>query len=222
MTTIAASDKMCANAGVDPASVQRWEHFVPRPRTDDAHEIHRLVMSGFPPGLPSPARQHAGVLWSALPGTDLLIVRSRIRPTAGAWNGADGGLVPFPLSADNVYRFTASINPTMRRSSPKTAEGAGGDRGGPIKRKHGRLETCAPAQWLCSHGEKGGFDVSRTGLTELSSRVMRGAGKNITVLISAMTGLLVATDLTKLATAWGDGIGRGKAYGAGLLILEPA
>jgi CRISPR system Cascade subunit CasE len=44
---------------------------------------------------------------------------------------------------------------------------------------------------------------------------------HVTVAATLFEGVLKVTDVTKFATTLKDGIGRGKAYGCGLLSLAP-
>jgi len=211
------------------ASRTRWESTIERPGTDDVDAIHRLVMSGFPSDLPQPARHSAGVLWAKLPGSDRLVVSSLIPPVPDAWShhadgafgGAQGGspggsqstLVSFPTSTDEVYRFTATINPTRQQSN---------------RGRRNELMPCNPVRWLVARSERLGCEMRPSRITVLDERTCvdtrERAGQRMTITIrtAVVTGLVVATDVDRLAEAWANGIGRERAYGAGLIFLEAA
>lgn len=200
-----------------PSLPQRWESTIERPRTDDVDTIHRLVMSGFPRDLPQPARRSAGVLWAMLPGTDRLVISSLIPPVADAWSHRPGGsqstLVSFPASPDGVYRCTVTINPTRQQAN---------------RGRCNELVPCDPVRWLVARSDRLGCDMRPSRLTVLDERTCVGtrerAGQRttITVRTAVVTGLVVATDVGRLGEAWANGVGRERAYGAGLIFLEAA
>ena len=203
-----------------------WEYVVHDKPSDDVVELHKFVMKAFPQSQSDEARSNFGVLWATLPGSSSLVVRSKERPNVQAWNNidgnmdkpeaVDGGQVSFPDGSVHEYLFTAAINPTKRkllRNKPDRRSKA-----------RGKLIVVDPIEWLIAQGTSRGFSVHPTEVVELSSVTYPLPGKDdkAKLRISTLSGVFRVTDIDKLRHAWADGIGRGKAYGTGMLVLEPA
>jgi CRISPR system Cascade subunit CasE len=80
------------------------------------------------------------------------------------------------------------------------------------------------ASWLERHGKRGGFEVETCipGPT-MNRRIVRRVRKRerpITLHEVELTGVLRVTDATAFAESCAHGIGRGKAFGFGLLMVR--
>lgn len=117
------------------------------------------------------------------------------------------------INADSLWYFRLTANPTY--SKPNS---------------NGRGNVCAhttPAhqmRWLISQGEKHGFEVDENASQVSSSRwnqFYKGSdgGKKVTLLSVTYDGILKVTDPVMFKEALLGGIGRGKAYGMGLMTL---
>ncbi|GAB1819614.1 type I-E CRISPR-associated protein Cas6/Cse3/CasE [Herbidospora sp. RD11066] len=224
---------------IDPTS----RHF--RRDYADIHEMHRTVMSAFPDVEGDvPARQAHGVLWR-LEQNDQgfrLYVQSRTQPS---WSSLPNYYLTEPhqvrdiatvfdaITGGNKFAFRLVANPTraVKRDEKQQLERAqAGKRDQP---RHVVLH--APQQqveWLIRQGERCGFVVPagrngrpdlapypafRTqGQSQVESRINR-----IVIDQVRYDGHLIVTDSVQFAKALGEGIGRAKAYGCGLISLAP-
>lgn len=110
------------------------------------------------------------------------------------------------------WHFRIRANPTHQVSQP-------GKRG----RLYPHLTLDAQKEWLLQHIDKWGISVTETGFDVMENRWMqfRKHGKNKPVQILAVTyeGVLRIKNADALRTYLETGIGRGKAYGCGLMTL---
>lgn len=188
-----------------------WEYTIAALDTTDVCRLHKYVMGGFDRELPNPARHSGQILWTLLPGMDELLVRSGVRANPGAWDDAVGDEVQFPVTDSERYRFTAVVNPVKRRIVRIADE------------RTGKIDVpCDAFEWLAGKEGCCGFAVEKPDVRILDERLVRGndGQKNVTFRLATVTGVLSVKDSNKLITTWMTGIGRGKAYGAGLLHLE--
>lgn len=113
------------------------------------------------------------------------------------------------------WQFRLACNPT--RSAPAQADG-----------RRGRVEAIAiiPLQrkWLEEQGRKHGFCVEEGAFDVRSSewrkfKKGRENGREVTLLQTTFEGMLTVTDREAFLKALCGGIGRGKAYGMGLMTV---
>lgn len=76
-------------------------------------------------------------------------------------------------------------------------------------------------EWLMKQAKKNGFLVDPNQFDVIRSqwRVFRNKGKTLTMLCAVFEGVLTVTDQEQFTKALENGIGRGKAYGMGLLTI---
>lgn len=208
----------------------------------DIRQMHRTVMSGYP-DLPddSPARQSYGVLWR-------LDLRSRgfvqYVQSVGKpdWSRLPGDYLSEPAQIRSLqplldlihpgrrFAFRLVANPvrTIARSSDRPLAESG-------KRTRGIKVALRDPQeqleWLLPQGERHGFvipavasgrpDAAPSPCLTLTSRRRPGDRGAITIEPVRFEGHLVVTDAAMFTDALRTGIGRGKAYGCGLISLAP-
>ncbi len=87
-------------------------------------------------------------------------------------------------------------------------------------------ETCW--QWLCeaaegefSRGAKAGFRVARESLRADGYQQHNAVAKGVRFSTVDLSGLLEVTDNDAFCRTLGSGIGRGRAFGCGLLLVQP-
>lgn len=119
------------------------------------------------------------------------------------------------IQAGGVWQFRLTANPT--KSAAPAATGARGK-----VRAHATVEY--QCQWLAQRAEKHGFSLDPNAFTVTSShwlRFYKGAERERPVSLLAVTyeGLLTVTDAALFRRTLTEGIGRGKAYGLGLLTV---
>jgi len=207
----------------------------------DCGEMHRTVMSAFPPGS-GPARAQFGVLyrvdvktdgtvtlyvqsrerpdWSHLP-PDYLLDQPACRPLASIYAG---------LTAGSVLRFRLRANPTRKIDTRSDASG----------RRHGRrVEFRKEPEctgWLQRKAQAGGFELLSVRLnpavpdvtarpegsfTRLTGSRQDDAAHPLTFAAVLFEGHLRVTDAERFLATLEKGIGPGKAYGLGLLSVAP-
>lgn len=123
------------------------------------------------------------------------------------------------------FRFRLVANPTFSKSPGKDAVGS---------KTRGRVIGCSTpeyqAEWLCRRAESHGFSVmytdeneTRCSFTITKSRRLsfdKGSdGRNVKLLSVTYEGELTVTDVEKFKALLCDGIGRGKAYGQGMMTV---
>ena len=163
-------------------------------RLDSLHDIdYLLLLSGEAPNLRELGRQIGcrGAIGEIKDYTPLL---RRIAP-------------------GTVWRFRLTANPT------ESIPSRDGSRG----RVRAVTVVARQREWLArqgaSHGfavADGAFDVTRTEWLRF-----RKPGHAISLLCTTFEGILTVTDAAQFLQALTEGIGRGKAYGMGLLTVIP-
>ena len=180
--------------------------------------------SGF-----SPDRERK--LWrvDTLRGKTYLLLLSRERPnlseaarqfgTGARWETKNYSPFLGGIRSGEILRFRLTANPTVSRSSPKGADGekARGTVYAHITTEHQR-------QWLLQKSERHGFRLAEDDFDVTESRwrtFRKGAERNrrVTLLSVTYDGTLEVTDADAFREALSNGIGRGKAYGMGLLTV---
>lgn len=203
-------------------------------RAMDAH--HRLIWSAFA-GDPAASRDF---LWRA-EGDGVFFTLSS-RPPADSPFFARCEVKEFApaLAAGDRLEFILRANATRTR---KTAELS---TGGKEKRKHddvvmnaihavpkdGRAEVrmqaaqTAGAEWLAGQGERGGFGVDKVDVADYSVVALpeyRGPrARQPQFGVIEMTGTIKVTDPVVLLTKLGQGFGRAKSFGHGLMMIRRA
>lgn len=194
--------------------------------------MHAAVRAAFPPDL---AKNTGRILWrvdSEARRHTLYIVAperpdlSHLVEQAG-WSTRPGDIVDYTRMLDSVragaeFRFRFTGNPVHRTATE------GGKRG----QLHPHVTPAQQVAWLTSKGESNGFALRSTGSDDTVSstivsrredaRFARGHGSarsTVTLRIAQFDGSLTVTDALAMRHALTHGIGRGKAYGCGLMTL---
>ncbi len=203
----------------------------------DAESLHRSVMSAFPTSDRNDARRAHGVLHrvdTSRDGDLALLVQSETTPE---WSLLPSGYLRAPVESKRIdsaleriaqgqrlgYRIRA--NPT--RSIPAPPRGADGKR--PRGRRIPISSETEQIRWLARTGLRCGFElpIGTDGEPLVASMrepkiTGRRAGSVIELTCCTFDGVLRVTDPVKLRLAVREGIGRGRAYGCGLLSLRPS
>ncbi|MBQ1082191.1 type I-E CRISPR-associated protein Cas6/Cse3/CasE [Nocardiopsis sp. B62] len=210
----------------------------------DVHDMHRTLMARFPEAPDGvPAREHQDLLWRLEgQGRELVMyVQSRDHPNWGSL--PEGylsgralvrslGPVLSAVTDKAEFSFRLTANPTRSVSPPYSGQ----------KRPRGvRRPIHDPelqVQWLVRQGERHGFALLDSSADapdvvalprppavgyKKAPENSRGPDRlKITVASVTFDGRLRVTDPEAFRAALGNGIGRAKAYGCGLLSLAPA
>lgn len=190
----------------------------------DADRLHKLVMSGFPKASGTSPRAEMGVLFRlcrppADPGFALL-VQSTAPPM---WPALPAGFAAGPsvnvrdqldaVRAADVLAFRLDASPS------KSHRGELLPTGRLTRGKRFPLRTTADrAEWMRHQAEANGCEIVSLNVRPRTLCLASQAGPVAT--ITTFTGTLLVQDAAKLREACTHGIGPGKSYGAGLLVLE--
>lgn len=201
--------------------------------TGSPQALHAAILTGVPAPTAAPGR----VLWRLDTSADTaaLYILTPTEPEFTALAGQAGadGWESRPynrfldsLAAGQTWQFRLTANPTRCGRHPTK------NRTQPF----GHLTVTQQDQWLADRAPKIGIQLSTPNhLPEPSYTVIarnrmafrrkdpNNSGQYATVTLSTATyqGSLHITDPTALCAALTNGIGRGKAYGCGLLTLAP-
>lgn len=210
----------------------------------DPQVMHRTVMSGFygwvEPGNPDP-RAQMGILhtWTLDLRTDrlVIVVQSRVQPN---WSSIpskalveDVTVLPvdMPVRQGDTFSFRTVVNPTRDRKAWKDT---------PQNRQliRQRLADTTPKyvrEWFAERLQPEGADpVGRSGIRRIgatgdtSSMAVRILPKLVfsdkrrggKIGRAEIRGILTVTDPETFTHALAHGIGRGRAYGTGLLLVR--
>ena len=119
------------------------------------------------------------------------------------------------IAAGSVWRFRLTANPTI--SKKQNSEGKRGT-------VTAHCSTKYQKQWLLDRAEKNGFALEEDSFTVTQTHWMRfrkgtEGGRPVTLLSVTYEGLLKVTEPDLFRNALTGGMGRGKAYGQGLLTV---
>lgn len=117
------------------------------------------------------------------------------------------------INTGDLYRFRLTANPT--RSVPNKE-----------KEKRGKVLACITTEhqknWLIDRSAKNGFSVTDDSFDVVQSRWLRffkKESRTVSLLSVTYEGVLEVTDADLFRTALTNGMGRGKAYGMGMLTV---
>lgn len=198
---------------------------------DDTHTLHRAVMGMFDAyhkdesGVTTNRANGTGVpLWRLDAGRDSisLFVVSGDKPHTSDLAkriGWDDGTDAAVMVADydgflggiregDTYAFMSTLNMTSRGRDGKSIVA---------------VSPNSKMVWLSNAAQRNGFKVN--GIPDVSTIVdsfEKPDGKAVTLDKSTVTGVLTVTDADSVRLALSAGIGRGRAYGCGLITLAAA
>ena len=226
-----------------PRNDPRWRHL-------DAYQAHQLVWTAFPgvPREPGARPFLFDLSRRSTPGGDVysLLVQSTVAPDWRALgDGADVQTKTFAADAAAVgarLAFSLRANPTVFRHG--FADGKGrrvgvginpemtfAQRGRPGEHPTSPADVAAwreveLAAWLRRQGERGGFAVEAVAAGPVvERRIVRPrdrGGAPMTLHEVEFAGVLSVTDAAAFAATRSAGVGRGRSFGFGLLMLRPA
>ncbi len=211
----------------------------------DCHLLHTILMRAFPtlPGEPNP-RAAVGLLYRVEPPRE-----ARVRILAQSVTEPDWSRLP-PWCAEDetkpvvaLYdRIAAGQTLTFRlRANPTKSTGDRPEGGGHLANVHREALTDPVKQieWLVRAGGRGGFEpisvriarratdgavidtVDVPDVRIVPEPAVRGNGRR-TLGSVRFEGRLIVRDADQFRRTLADGVGRGKAYGFGLLSIAPA
>lgn len=189
-------------------------------RITDPYSLHRVVYSLYEDQRDDAGKaesQSSGILYADqggdFNGRKILLLANR--PPASAVDGRYGAVrsraIPDDFLEYDRYRFKVIINPTRRDNASRKLV--------PIKGRD------AIAQWFLEKSVKSwGFDAASLYLQVDRMQVLQFKDKSqrlVTLAQAHIQGHLRVTDRDKFRFAFSNGLGRGRAFGCGLLQIVP-
>ena len=118
------------------------------------------------------------------------------------------------IEAGSVWQFRLTANPTV--SKPREGEARG--------KVLGHITETYQKQWLLSRADSHGFSLHEEQFRGVECRWLRfrkgtDGGRPVSLLSVSYEGLLTVTDSELFRKTLCEGLGRGKAYGLGLLTV---
>ncbi len=221
-----------------PRRHRRWRHL-------DPYQAHQLAWQAFP-GVPRGERPFLFSLDERGPHHSLLVQSTR--PPDWAFLDGDADVQtkafdPHQIPAGEPLRFFLRANPTVDRrgfGDGKTRRVAVGTNPDLAFRQMGRPEDAprTPAAraewrerelrtWMQRQGERGGFDVTTCAPGPIVGRRVqrteggRPKGRPMKFHEVEFTGTLEVRDPEAFVRSYSEGVGRGRAFGYGLLMVRP-
>jgi len=189
-------------------------------RITDPYSLHRVVYSLFPDirsELDKQTSETSGIQFADLGGDfhgrDVLLLSNRepMEKVDGQYGEIRTQPLPNHFLSHHRYRFKLIVNPTRRNNSTKKLV--------PIRQ---RDEIAA---WFVKRAQANwGFIVEQTQLQIDRVEVLRFQDKsqrNVTLAQAHLQGTLQVISPDLFAASFARGIGRGRAFGCGLLQIVP-
>jgi len=161
---------------------------------------HRSVMAAFPEAISTTPRRDWDVLFRV--DRDVTLVQSNIRPEWERLFERGVEVKRFTVPRPDVgteWAFRVTVNPIKRR--PKT-------------------EVIPASEWLATRQERLGAEFRGNRFVTCPVRE-QSHGNRVCLHLVTVTGTLTVTDPDLFHLSLLHGIGRGKAFGAGLLSIAP-
>ena len=176
---------------------------------NDSYAWHKALWKAFP------ETERRNFLFRVEPHSSgfLVYLLSENKPENQSWGYWESKAVDDTFLSHSHYRFQLCANPTVKRR----IEG----------RKNGtRTAICDSEElksWLMRKAEQGGFAVEKETLriSPAINQPFRKSGKNGNHKRVEFQGILRVTDSEPFQETFKNGIGSAKAFGFGLLVLQP-
>jgi len=189
-------------------------------KINSPYALHQAVYSLFPDIRSAQEKKTStpsGFLYADLGGDYksrkilLLSNRSPAEQVEGQYGEVQSKNVPAEFLQYDAYQFRVIVNPTWRDSASRKLI--------PVKGRQ------AISEWFIERAQNSwGFDVIHSKLQINSIEVLNFKGKsqrNITLAQAHVQGSLIVSDRTQFIKSFREGVGRGRAFGCGLLQIAP-
>lgn len=192
-------------------------------KVTDAYSIHRVVYSLFADIRSEADKQKSlpsGILYADkggdFHGRKILILSNR-QPNLPEHGELTIKKIADSFLANSHYRFEVVINPTKRDNTTKKLVAITALSGDDTSTRE------KIADWFVNKAPQWGFTVSPAHLEvrEIDVKRFQKNGQTITQSQAKLIGRLAVTDQAKFVQSFQNGIGRGRAFGAGLLQIVP-
>ena len=144
---------------------------------------------------------------------DLVSAAAQFAPEGATWETRNYDAFLSAITTGSRWRFRLAANPTISHAEPNNPRG----------KVYAHVTVQQQKQWLMDRAETHGFrlreddfDVTRRGVLSFAKGSQR---QHVTLGYCVFDGTLEVTDAALLRQALTEGLGRGKAYGLGMLTL---
>lgn len=187
-----------------------------RLRVTDTYSLHRLVMDLFPHRYDDQGSELlSGIQWvdcgEHIFGREIRIL-SKNPPCLLNLDGSGfedvkivTNLIPETFFSKEYYRFSLLANPCVCKNTGQRV---------PI------LDEVEIARWMDIKSENSGFVVVGKNIDRIKPLIFNKGKSRITLHTARISGILKVQDKEKFVEVVGRGIGRGRAWGLGLLQLS--
>ena len=185
-------------------------------RVYDEYALHRVVYSLFPKS--EQGRQRVLYVHKGLQhGNHVLLVMSEVEPTGKPEIQKDTRRIAESFLTHRRYAFEVVLNPVKRRTGKPGSPDAGRQITTPIT---GQLPLL---KWFVEKAAASGFSPDETTLEVRvrSAQTFRKSENQVVHHRVCFTGTLTVTDAEAFRQTFQNGMGRGKAFGFGLLQIVP-
>ena len=183
---------------------------IKRLRVFDAYGVHRVVYDLFPLVEGNAGMQRDFLFYEIERKIDKkVLILSQRRPQVPLIGSIELRTLPDEYFDFDTYRFQVLLNPVLKRTGSSVLEAIRG--------------TENLFQWFLGRASSHGFEVDENSLNVSGEGVQRfKKGKNVVTNNRAQfNGVLRVKDKSSFKRSAFEGIGRGKAFGFGLLQLVP-
>jgi len=175
----------------------------------DCVRLHRLVLAAYGP-VPAPARASLGLLYAYEPARRVVFVQSvatPVRPWPSLLRLVIASTDTLSATAGSRWVFRLHAHPTVSRFRDPLVRG----------RRTSLLDPAAAAAWLERQASAAGFVLERVVVEPAMWYAGNHKAGRVRLAITPFAGVLRVTDPAAFARARRNGLGHGKAFGAGLL-----
>lgn len=171
----------------------------------DEYGIHKLVYSHFP----GKNRQFLYLDKGGRFNERCILMLSQNMPESTGMGRLQNKEVPSEYLKQEVYAFEVRLNPVTRLSGSKICTAV-----------KGRNKL---VQWFLNHQQNWGFmtEIDKLDVFDIGVQQFLKQDQMITHNKATFRGILKITDREKFIKSFEKGIGRGKAFGFGLLQIRP-
>lgn len=175
-----------------------------RLRITDPYSLHRVVLGLFP------EIKTGRTLFAdkgVKRGIRSLLILSEIQPILAGPGELSTRIIPESFLNHSEYRFQIIVNPVVRKHATKKIE--------PVRNRNDI------AAWFTTKSPNWGFACPEPIVDEIWVEKFRHKDADITLGCARISGVLQVTDRERFIECFKTGLGRGRAFGCGLLQLKP-
>jgi len=174
----------------------------------DAYGVHKVLYSLFPK---EDGETRPFLFYESKRGSNWkrIMILSKKEPKDPEYGRLTSRRIPDEFLQNQTYGFQVRMNPVIRKT--------GSGKAVPITEREDLL------QWFSQRASECGFEVKEGTLqvTEIGVQQIQKGEKKITHGEATFSGVLKVIDRETFIESFKNGIGRGKAFGFGLLQLQP-